>query len=78
MNEPQLVAVATGNRVSEVSHHGDRLGDVKISQLDETHRIRKSDVVDDQESFTCRNQQVVGEHDQVVTVRASQLKNLKK
>jgi len=74
VNEPQLVAVATGNRVSEVSHHGDRLGDVKISQFYETYWIRESDVVDDQESSTSRHQQIMGEHDQVVTVRATQLK----
>ena len=42
--EPQLVAVAACDGVAKVRHHRHGLRHVEVAQLDQTNRIRKTDV----------------------------------
>ena len=73
MDESNLVSETASDRVAELRHQRHALRRVDVTELDVAHRVRKSDVPNDEEPLSSGDQQVVRQHDEIVTVRSAHL-----
>ncbi len=74
MDEAQLVAVAAGDAVVEVAHDLDAVGTVGGADLHDLDGLGQPHIPKDEAVLPRRHEQVLGQHHQVRTVRASDLK----